>query len=92
MHKVIIRKMQSEEKEDKCIHNWPEWSTGVSRFDWFYDTDEFCLITEGEAVIETEKAKYTIKAGDFVFFPKGLSCVWDVKKQLTKHYSYDYVF
>lgn len=29
----------------------------------------------------------SIKAGDFVTFPKGMSCVWDVKADFKKHYN-----
>jgi uncharacterized protein len=27
--------------------------------------------------------------GDLVTFPAGLSCIWDVKKSLRKHYHFD---
>jgi uncharacterized protein len=26
--------------------------------------------------------------GDFVTFPKGLSCVWDIKAPVKKHYNF----
>jgi uncharacterized cupin superfamily protein len=29
-----------------------------------------------------------IKAGDLVTFPKGLSCVWDIKEPIRKHYTF----
>ena len=28
-----------------------------------------------------------LQSGDFVTFPKGLSCVWDVKEPIKKHYN-----
>jgi len=29
-----------------------------------------------------------IKAGDFVTFPAGMDCVWDVKEAIHKHYNF----
>ena len=29
-----------------------------------------------------------IKAGDVATFPAGMSCVWDVKKAINKHYKF----
>jgi hypothetical protein len=26
--------------------------------------------------------------GDFVTFPKGLSCIWDIKEPVKKHYNF----
>jgi len=88
MLQVIIKKLDNKEIEKRKIKSWPIWTKEVSRFDWYYDTDEDCLILEGEAVIETLKENYTIKAGDFVTFKEGLECVWDVKKPVKKHYDF----
>ena len=71
------------------IPTWPIWEKEVSRFDWYYDSEEECLILEGEVVVETPGGDYTIKAGDFVTFGKGLKCVWDIKKPIRKHYSFN---
>ena len=30
----------------------------------------------------------TIKAGDFVKFPKNMSCTWNVTKAINKHYNF----
>jgi len=88
MLQVIIKKLDNKEIEKRKIKSWPIWTKEVSRFDWYYDTDEDCLILEGEAVIETLKENYTIKAGDFVTFKEELECVWDVKKPVKKHYDF----
>lgn len=88
MDKVVIRKLTDEEIINKGINNWPIWEKVVSRFDWYYDAEEDCLILEGEVVVETNSQSYSIKAGDFATFQKGLSCVWDVKKPIRKHYCF----
>ena len=88
MSKVIIEKLNNEQKQEREIQNWPIWEKEVSRFDWEYSGDEECLILEGEVDVETEDGKFTIKAGDFVTFKDGLKCVWDIKKNIRKHYNF----
>ena len=69
------------------IKHWPIWECEPSKFSWFYNEKEICLIIEGEATIETEGGgDYNIKAGDLVEFPEGLSCKWHVTKRLKKHF------
>ena len=71
------------------IDSWPIWTKEVSRFDWHYDETEQCYIIEGRVIVETpEGEKAEIKKGDLVTFPKGLSCVWDIKEPIRKHYRF----
>ncbi|HDP76049.1 MAG TPA: DUF861 domain-containing protein [Bacteroidales bacterium] len=88
MSKVIIEKLTDDQVVKKGIRNWPIWTKEVSTFDWYYNTDEECLILEGEVDVKTGGGVYTVKAGDFVTFKKGLKCVWDVKKPIRKHYNF----
>lgn len=84
--KVTIEKAD-QAKYDYC-ESWPIWEKEVSRFDWVYEGDEECLILEGEFSVETADEVYHIKAGDFVTFPDGLKCVWDIKVPVRKHYNF----
>jgi len=88
MCKVNIRKLNQDEILQLGIKNWPVWEKEVSRFDWKYDENEHCLILEGEVVVETNLRAFTIKAGDFVTFEKGLECTWDIIKPVKKHYCF----
>ncbi len=88
MTKVIIQNLTSDEFEKKGIESWPIWTKDISRFDWYYDTEEECYILQGEVIVETAEGNFTIKPGDFVTFKKGLKCVWDVKKPIEKHYNF----
>ena len=88
MKDVIIRNLTEEEILNRGIRAWPVWSKEISEFDWFYDSGEECLILEGEITVHTDNGDYEIKAGDFVTFRKGLSCKWDVKSPVKKHYSF----
>lgn len=88
MAKLIIEKLTPDEIDQRGIKQWPIWEKEVSKFDWKYDGDEECLILEGEVEVETEDGKFVVKAGDFVTFKDGLSCVWDIRKDIRKHYNF----
>jgi uncharacterized cupin superfamily protein len=88
MSKILIKKLDDVEIQQRGINNWPIWEKEISRFDWQYDNDEECLIMEGEVAVESEEGTITFGKGDFVTFKKGLKCVWDVKKPVKKHYNF----
>jgi len=85
---IIIEKLEEHEIEAKGIRSWPIWEKEVSRFDWYYDQIEECLLLEGKVVVETEEEKLEFGKGDFVTFPRGLSCIWDIKEDVRKHYNF----
>ena len=88
MPKVIVKQLDESEKMELGISSWPIWEKEVSRFDWKYSGDEQCYIIEGEFTVETNAGNYNVKPGDFVVFKNGLSCVWDIKKPVKKHYKF----
>lgn len=90
MEKIKIEKASKEKLEKMGVFSWPIWEKEVSKFPWYYDQTEKCYIIEGEVTIEDENGKkVTFGAGDFVEFPKGLKCTWDIKKPVRKHYSFE---
>ena len=68
--------------------NWPIWECEPSTFDWTYSDEEHCFILEGYVEVVGEVNTVTIKPGDYVIFPRGLSCVWKVSKAIKKHYTF----
>ena len=87
--KIEITKPKMEYIEKEGIMSWPIWEKEISRFDWYYDETEECYLLEGKAVVETEDGeKVQFSKGDFVTFPKGLSCVWEIKEPVKKHYNF----
>ncbi len=89
MSRIEIRKPSQEDLERRGVRSWPVWEKEVSRFDWHYDETEECYLLEGRVVVETEDGESVeFGRGDFVTFPKGLSCVWDVREPVKKHYSF----
>ncbi len=85
---IEIRKMSADEAKQKGITSWPIWTKEISRFDWFYDDQEQCFFLEGDVVVEADGERVEIGPGDFVTFPKGLKCVWNVRKPVRKHYRF----
>ncbi|MCL2289193.1 MAG: cupin domain-containing protein [Bacteroidetes bacterium] len=81
---IIVKKPTEAEKAAMELQSI--WGCGVSKFDWFYDQEETCLLTEGEVTVTHDGGSVRIGAGDYIVFPKGLSCVWDVTQPVKKHY------
>lgn len=72
------------------VFSWPVWSCEASEFPWTYDSRETCLLLEGEVVVTPDgDVPVTIKAGDLVIFPSGMSCRWQVLQTVRKHYHFD---
>jgi len=87
--KIEIHKPDKQEIEKKQILSWPIWEKEISRFDWYYDSVEECYLLEGKVVVETQDGKKVeFGKGDFVTFPKGLRCVWDIREAVRKHYNF----
>ena len=89
MSEITVEKPTKDKLDKLNVSSWPIWKKEVSRFDWHYDETETCYILEGDVAVETKDGN-SVKfgAGDLVTFPKGLSCVWDIKKAVRKHYNF----
>ncbi len=88
MATVKVEKLSEMQISERGIRSWPVWEKEPSRFPWVYDGEEQCFILEGEVVIETKKGNFILKPGDFVVFEKGLTCVWDIRSSVKKHYHF----
>ena len=90
MAEIKIEKLPEEKLKKIGVHSWPIWEKEISRFDWHYDTRETCYILKGQVTVEIPDGKsVSFGPGDFVTFPKGLSCVWDIKEPVRKHYNFE---
>ncbi len=85
---IKVEKLSQEELKKRGVFNWPIWNKEVSRFPWIYDSVEECYFLEGEVSVETKQGNVTFGKGDFVTFPKGLSCIWNITKAVKKHYNF----
>ncbi|MBM3838439.1 MAG: cupin domain-containing protein [Verrucomicrobia bacterium] len=86
--RIEIRKPTPEELETLGVCSWPVWSCGVSTFDWSYSDQETCYLLEGEVTVDSGSQSVSFGKGDLVVFPQGLSCVWEVKAPVRKHYRF----
>lgn len=86
---IKVEKPTKTALKEKGVFSWPIWEKEVSRFDWHYDTIEECYLLEGAVTVETpDGTSVTFGKGDYVTFPKGLSCIWDISKPVKKHYRF----
>ena len=91
---ITVEKMSKEEADKKFgVSSWPTWGCGASKFDWEYSGTETAYILEGEVTVTptgewSDADPATIEAGDLATFPDGMTCVWDVKKPIRKHYNF----
>jgi len=81
---IIVKKPTEKETAEMLSH--PIWTCEPSEFDWFYGSEEHCLLLEGEVEVKYGNDCVSFTVGDYVVFPKGLSCVWNVKKAVKKHF------
>merc|ERR1719401_715630 len=91
---ITVEKMSKEEANKKYgVSSWGTWGCGVSRFDWVYSGTETAYILEGEVEITptgdwSSVEPVTAQEGDLITCPDGMTCIWDVKKAILKHYSF----
>lgn len=90
MDRIKVEPMDLKEAKELGIDNWSEWSCEISTFDWYYDDSETCYIIEGDVIVTTADEKVHIRENMLVTFPKGLECVWEVRKPLRKMYTFNY--
>jgi len=86
---VKVQKLNSEQLKKTGVFSWPIWTKEVSSFIWHYDCVEECYFLEGEVSLQMSEGKtISFGQGDFVIFPKGLSCTWNIIKPVKKHYNF----
>lgn len=89
MADIKIQKLTKEELTKMGVFSWPIWGKEVSKFDWEYDSIEQCYFLEGDVTVTAKGGKpVCFGKGDFVTFPKGLACIWNIKIPVKKHYNF----
>ncbi len=74
---------------DLGVSSWSTWSKEVSTFPWSYSECEIAYVLEGEVEVTPKGgAPVSFGKGDLVTFPAGMTCTWEVKKALRKHYQF----
>ena len=76
--------------ETKGVFGWGTWGCGVSKFPWTYSEAESCYLLRGKVIVTPngDGQPVLIQAGNFVTFPAGMSCTWDVQEAVEKHFMF----
>ncbi len=71
------------------VPGWGIWTKEVSKFPWYYDESETCYFLEGDVVVTPEGGEpVRVGKGDLVTFPEGMSCEWDIRQPVRKHFRF----
>ncbi|KHG41133.1 MAG: cupin domain-containing protein [Aphanizomenon flos-aquae KM1D3_PB] len=72
------------------VFNWPIWEKEISKFSWTYDDQETCYFLAGNVVVTPDGGQVVqMGKGDLVTFPAGMSCTWEITRDVKKHYCFD---
>ena len=85
---IVVVTDPSQEEIAKC-KSWGTWGCEASKFPWTYGSAETCYLLAGEVTVTPDGGEpVSFKAGDIVTFPAGMSCTWDVKVAVKKHFNF----
>lgn len=86
---IIDSNPDKADLDARGVFDWSIWTCEPSDFPWTYDATEQCYLLEGLVEVTPDGGEtVTIKAGDFVTFPKDMSCRWVVREPVRKHYTF----
>ena len=85
----IERNPEDKRLNELGISDWSIWEKEVSEFPWTYTDSETCYFLEGDVVVTPEgEEPVEIGKGDLVTFPAGMSCTWQIRKDVRKYYKF----
>lgn len=87
---IQIEHQPSPEKLSQLgVFQWGIWQKEKSKFPWTYDSQETCYFLEGDVIVTPDGGQpVQMGKGDLVTFPAGMSCTWEIKSEVRKHYSF----
>lgn len=85
----VTREPSREQLETMDVFDWPIWEKEASTFPWSYDEAETCYFLKGDVVVTPDGGEPVhVGKGDLVTFPIGMSCKWDIRQGVKKHYRF----
>ncbi|MBF0423809.1 MAG: cupin domain-containing protein [Magnetococcales bacterium] len=85
----MTQQVPESELEKLEVRDWPIWTKETSTFAWSYDEEETCYFLEGEVTVTPEGGQpVRFGKGDLVTFPAGMTCTWEVKQPVRKHFRF----
>lgn len=91
MPDIMIEHTPSQQRLDELgVSDWEIWEKAVFAFPWHYDATETCYFLQGDVVVTPEGGEpVQMGRGDLVTFPKGMSCHWDIRQAVKKHFIFE---
>ncbi|MEH2058074.1 MAG: cupin domain-containing protein [Nostoc sp.] len=88
---IKIEHQPTEERLNELgVCKWEIWKKQVSKFPWTYDSQETCYFLEGDVVVTPDGGQpVQMGEGNLVIFPAGMSCTWEITRDVKKHYYFD---
>jgi hypothetical protein len=88
---IKVERQPSQERLNQLgVSKWDIWTKEVSKFPWTYDAQETCYFLEGDVIVTPEGGQpVQMGKSDLVTFPAGMSCIWEIKSDVKKHYCFD---
>lgn len=78
-----------ETRQKLGVSRWPIWTKEASEFPWTYDDTETCYFLEGDVIVTPDGGTpVPMGKGDLVTFPAGMSCTWNIRLAVKKHYTF----
>mmetsp|Transcript_17478 Transcript_17478/g.29645 ORF Transcript_17478/g.29645 Transcript_17478/m.29645 type:complete len:139 (+) Transcript_17478:31-447(+) len=76
--------------KEKGVFKWGTWGCDKGSFPWTYGENESCYLLAGKVTVTPTDGRpaATFGKGDFVTFPAGMSCTWDVEEAVQKHFNF----
>lgn len=90
MSKIVVERDPPQRRLDQLgVARWPVWSHQAATFPWHYDETETSYMLAGEVVVTPSDGEpLQIRQGDLVTFPAGMSCTWEIRQAVRKHYRF----
>ena len=90
MSAIKIEHNPSQQHLDELgVTSWGIWEKEASIFPWTYDAMETCYFISGDVVVTPDGGEPVhMGKGDLVTFPKGMSCIWEIRQDVKKYYRF----
>jgi uncharacterized cupin superfamily protein len=90
MSEIRIEHEPGEERlAELGVRDWPIWTKEASQFPWSYSESETCYFLEGDVEVTPDGGTpVEMGKGDLVTFPQGMSCTWNIRRDVRKHYTF----
>lgn len=86
----IWHQPSQEHLKELGVFKWDVWIKEVSKFPWTYDAQETCYFLEGDVIVTPDGGQpVQMGKGNLVTFPAGMSCIWEIRSDVKKHYIFD---